>query len=119
METQNKTETTKDNTSPNIQNENPSGTPTDVKSPSNEENLQSKNDDIVYRTYTGEKQLPGMIALIERDLSEPYSVYTYRYFLNNWPNLCLLAYVKSKDEPEGERCIGVIVSKVGPSKKRN
>jgi hypothetical protein len=29
-------------------------------------------------------------ALIEKDLSEPYSVFTYRYFLNNWPDLCLL-----------------------------
>ena len=31
------------------------------------------------------------MGLIARDLSEPYSVYTYRYFLHNWPHLSFIA----------------------------
>jgi peptide alpha-N-acetyltransferase len=34
--------------------------------------------------------MPPIVKLIERDLSEPYSIFTYRYFINNWPNLCFL-----------------------------
>lgn len=63
-------------------------------------------DGIRFTTYQGEHQLDEMRALIDKDLSEPYSVYTYRYFLTNWPNLCLLAV----DERE-QRIIGVIVNK--------
>lgn len=31
-----------------------------------------------------------MVGLIEKDLSEPYSIFTYRYFINNWPKLCIM-----------------------------
>lgn len=41
-------------------------------------------------TYDGEHQLPMIQSLIEKELSEPYSVFTYRYFVNNWPKLCFL-----------------------------
>ncbi|SNX83281.1 related to MAK3 N-acetyltransferase [Melanopsichium pennsylvanicum] len=34
----------------------------------------------------------SIINLIEKELSEPYIVYTYRYFVNQWPNLCFFAY---------------------------
>ncbi len=27
--------------------------------------------------------------LIDNELSEPYSIFTYRYFLQQWPNLCV------------------------------
>lgn len=30
--------------------------------------------------------------LIDADLSEPYSIYVYRYFLNQWPDLTFLAF---------------------------
>ena len=43
-----------------------------------------------YERYQHERQLPDMVTLIEKDLSEPYSVYTYRYFLQQWPELCFL-----------------------------
>jgi hypothetical protein len=56
--------------------------------------------------YTGEEQLPSIQALIDRDLSEPYSVFTYRYFLLEWPHLCFLAL-----EPMGD-CVGTVVSKL-------
>ncbi|KAJ1564746.1 hypothetical protein HK096_006491 [Nowakowskiella sp. JEL0078] len=79
--------------------------------------------------YKGEEQLPAIIALIQNDLSEPYSVYTYRYFLVNWPQHCYLAHasldenLNEDDErihlpevlihPEG-RCVGVIICRLEP-----
>lgn len=32
------------------------------------------------------------MGLIDAELSEPYSIFTYRYFLQQWPNLSFLAY---------------------------
>lgn len=52
-----------------------------------------------------EKELDDIIALIEPNLSEPYCIFTYRYFIKNWPSLCLLA--RHKDE-----LIGVIICKL-------
>nr|CAG4635487.1 EOG090X07BN [Artemia franciscana] len=34
--------------------------------------------------------MPCIMKLIQKDLSEPYSIYTYRYFIHNWPRLCFL-----------------------------
>ena len=34
--------------------------------------------------------LPAIRALISKDLSEPYSVYVYRYFLYQWDHLCYM-----------------------------
>ncbi|KAG9284027.1 hypothetical protein G9A89_022801 [Geosiphon pyriformis] len=58
-----------------------------------------------YIPYSSELQLPGIMSLIENDLSEPYSIYTYRYFINNWPNLCFMTM-------DQEQCIGVIICKL-------
>ena len=49
------------------------------------------DDDITYVAYDGEHYLQGIIDLIKVDLSEPYSIFTYRYFINNWPDLCFNA----------------------------
>lgn len=47
-------------------------------------------------------QIEHVRRLIDQDLSEPYSVYVYRYFLNQWPDLCYLAFNKdSPDQPVG------------------
>lgn len=43
--------------------------------------------EIKFVQYKSEEQLPDLVALITVDLSEPYSIYTYRYFLHNWPHL--------------------------------
>jgi peptide alpha-N-acetyltransferase len=43
-----------------------------------------------------------------KELSEPYPIYTYRYFIHKWPELCMLAYLKSNPE----KIIGSIVSKL-------
>lgn len=45
---------------------------------------------IQYVRYESELQMPDIIRLITKDLSEPYSIYTYRYFIHNWPQLCFL-----------------------------
>lgn len=46
--------------------------------------------EIKYVRYESELQMPGIMRLITKDLSEPYSIYTYRYFIHNWPQLCFL-----------------------------
>lgn len=40
--------------------------------------------------YENEHQMGDIMRLITKVLSEPYSIYTYRYFIHNWPKLCLL-----------------------------
>jgi len=40
--------------------------------------------------YAGEAQIQQIIALVAPQLSEPYSIFTYRFFLNGWPDLCFL-----------------------------
>lgn len=52
--------------------------------------VESKDNDIQYVSYTSELQMPDIMKLIQKDLSEPYSIYTYRYFIHNWPKLCFL-----------------------------
>lgn len=66
---------------------------------------ESKQDEIGIISYESELQMPEIMRLIQKDLSEPYSIYTYRYFIHNWPKLCFLAI------HEGT-CIGAIVCKL-------
>lgn len=66
---------------------------------------QSPQDDIDIISYESELQMPEIMRLIQKDLSEPYSIYTYRYFIHNWPKLCFLAKHEGK-------CIGAIVCKL-------
>ena len=51
--------------------------------------LDCKNG-IEYVVYESELQMTDIMRLITKDLSEPYSIYTYRYFIHNWPKLCFL-----------------------------
>ncbi|OQR78728.1 acyltransfersase-like [Tropilaelaps mercedesae] len=69
-------------------------------------------DGIKYIAYESELQMPAMMELFQKDLSEPYSIYTYRYFIHNWPKLCFLAM----DE---DTCVGAIVCKLDAHKKRD
>lgn len=54
--------------------------------------VQSTSDLRYIRYEHGlEKQyLPAIRALISKDLSEPYSIYVYRYFLYQWSHLCFM-----------------------------
>jgi hypothetical protein len=45
---------------------------------------------IQYEHALEKKYLPAIRALISKDLSEPYSIYVYRYFLYQWGELCFM-----------------------------
>lgn len=66
--------------------------------------------------YVGEEQMGIIMSLIDAELSEPYTVYTYRYFLNQWPQLCFLAHL---GEAPQRRAIGVIICKLDRHLKGN
>jgi len=50
-------------------------------------------------------QLEAIRSMISTDLSEPYSIYVYRYFLYQWGDLCYMAY-------DGDLLVGVVVGKL-------
>ncbi|KAB5542625.1 acyl-CoA N-acyltransferase [Coniochaeta sp. 2T2.1] len=62
---------------------------------------------IQYEHGLEEQYLPAIRALISKDLSEPYSIYVYRYFLYQWGHLCFMAL-----DPADASLIGVIVCKL-------
>ncbi|CCU99335.1 unnamed protein product [Malassezia sympodialis ATCC 42132] len=73
---------------------------------------------IQYEVYRGEQDIEDVMRLIEKELSEPYHIYTYRYFLSTWyaclandrPQLSLLAW---KELENGKKeAVGVIVCKL-------
>jgi peptide alpha-N-acetyltransferase len=62
-----------------------------------------------YVQYTNSREneyLPAMRQLISKDLSEPYSIYVYRYFLYQWGHLCFMVM------DEQDTLVGVVVSKL-------
>eukprot|EP00571_Detonula_confervacea_P004723 CAMPEP_0172314104 /NCGR_PEP_ID=MMETSP1058-20130122/21680_1 /TAXON_ID=83371 /ORGANISM="Detonula confervacea, Strain CCMP 353" /LENGTH=227 /DNA_ID=CAMNT_0013027879 /DNA_START=52 /DNA_END=732 /DNA_ORIENTATION=- len=75
---------------------------------------------VEFVNYVNEEQLDDVMRLVGQDLSEPYSIFTYRYFLHRWPQLCILAVPtddKGSDETnEGtrkhRRPIGCVVCKI-------
>lgn len=78
------------------------------KNPTEQAELEDpceKSTNLTYVSYESELQMEAIMALITKDLSEPYSIYTYRYFIHNWPNLCFLAM-------DGDNCVGAIVCKL-------
>lgn len=81
-----------------------------LRSPPGREVEPGEDRTIRYVRYESELQMPDIMRLITKDLSEPYSIYTYRYFIHNWPQLCFLAMV-------GEECVGAIVCKLDMHKK--
>ncbi|RDL33825.1 putative N-acetyltransferase [Venustampulla echinocandica] len=65
-------------------------------------------------SHSLEKQyLPSIRALISKDLSEPYSIYVYRYFLYQWGDLCFMA-LSPTTAYTSPKLIGVIISKLEP-----
>lgn len=58
-------------------------------------NIENKNEEpeateIEFLSYGGEHHLPLIMNLVDRELSEPYSIFTYRYFVYLWPQLSFL-----------------------------
>lgn len=62
--------------------------------------------EISYVSYGGEHHLPLIMNLVDQELSEPYSIFTYRYFVYLWPQLSFLAFHEGK-------CVGTVVCKMG------
>jgi hypothetical protein len=54
--------------------------------PSNKEGLRF----VQYELEKEHVYLDPIRKLISKDLSEPYSIYVYRYFLNQWGDLCYM-----------------------------
>lgn len=53
----------------------------------------ASSNSLRYVSYGTEKEspfLPAIKQLISKDLSEPYSIYVYRYFLYQWGDLCFM-----------------------------
>ncbi|CAF1036423.1 unnamed protein product [Rotaria sp. Silwood1] len=65
------------------------------------------DSNIYFHSYQSEKQMSSIMSLISSTLSEPYSIYTYRYFIHNWPDLCFLC-----SNLETNDLIGAIISKL-------
>ncbi|KAL8758883.1 MAG: hypothetical protein Q9199_001172 [Rusavskia elegans] len=68
-------------------------------------------EELQYVQYHSSKEstyLAAIRQLISNDLSEPYSIYVYRYFLYQWGDLCFLALDEHDD------MLGVVISKLEP-----
>ncbi|MCJ1244594.1 N-alpha-acetyltransferase mak3 [Trapelia coarctata] len=63
---------------------------------------------IQYQSSQETTYLPAIRQMISKDLSEPYSIYVYRYFLYQWGDLCFMAL------DEQDILVGVVVSKLEP-----
>lgn len=83
----------------------------DDSSSNNNNHFDNEEEDkikgIKFVNYKNEEQLDTLMELVGRDLSEPYSIFTYRYFLHQWPNLCILALSE-----ETGALVGCVVCKI-------
>ncbi|KAA8530054.1 hypothetical protein F0562_004763 [Nyssa sinensis] len=70
------------------------------------ETVEFEASEIEYASYGGEHHLPLIMRLVDEELSEPYSIFTYRYFVYLWPHLSFLAFHRGK-------CVGTVVCKMG------
>lgn len=81
---------------------------------------RAQSDDVDLVCYRSEHDHLGLIrSLIDEDLSEPYSIFTYRYFLLQWSDLCFLALTSAKAATPSEDvgivpniCVGCVVCKM-------
>ncbi|OHS97358.1 acetyltransferase, GNAT family protein [Tritrichomonas foetus] len=67
----------------------------------------SRNPNILYRLYKGEEEIKEIFELIDNELSEPYGLFTYRYFTAVCPQHCLVAVDTERDN----KIIGAIVGR--------
>ena len=63
---------------------------------------------IQYEHGLEEKYLPAIRALISKDLSEPYSIYVYRYFLYQWGHLCFMVCGSPHTSPARQNTLAYI-----------
>lgn len=87
-------------------------TPTDLKPSEVGKLIQTNPPNVSYVQYDishEPRYLPQMRALIAKDLSEPYSIYVYRYFLYQWPELCFFAVDDTTNEHD---LVAVVICKL-------
>ncbi|GLC41746.1 N-alpha-acetyltransferase mak3 [Pleodorina starrii] len=72
---------------------------------------EASGSDIRYVQYKDENDLPIVMDLVDKELSEPYSIFTYRYFLHQWPHLCFISY-------DGDKPFGTVVCKMDTHRER-
>lgn len=65
----------------------------------------AKPEDITYRQFRMEDGIETLIRMIETELSEPYSIFLYRHFINDFPELTIVA-------THEEKIIGCIIGKL-------
>ena len=70
------------------------------------------SEEIIYVDYKDESMIADIQRLVTRDLSEPYSIFTYRYFLHNCPRYCICVYAKDNSDSAPEKMIATIVCKI-------
>ncbi|MCJ1362225.1 N-alpha-acetyltransferase mak3 [Acarospora aff. strigata] len=63
---------------------------------------------VQYHSSNESIYLKAIRQLISQDLSEPYSIYVYRYFLYQWGDLCFMTL------DDRDNLVGVVVSKLEP-----
>ncbi|ODV74316.1 peptide alpha-N-acetyltransferase MAK3 [Cyberlindnera jadinii NRRL Y-1542] len=65
--------------------------------------------EVTYHTLEAgnDEELHALKTMISDDLSEPYSIYVYHFFLSQWPELCNIAKLNGET-------IGVIICKIEP-----
>lgn len=66
--------------------------------------LPSELKYIQYSHNLEAQYLPAIRALISKDLSEPYSIYVYRYFLYQWGHLCFMVFTP-RPSPSPPSCL--------------
>ena len=69
--------------------------------------MDIKREEIEYGMYNKDESgiIEKMSVMIGSELSEPYSIFTYYYFLDKWPELCYIAYHNGK-------IVGIILGKL-------
>lgn len=55
-----------------------------------------------YEHHLEPHYLPSIRSLISKDLSEPYSIYVYRYFLCQWAHLCFMVRPSYCSQPQSK-----------------
>ncbi|KAF1988785.1 acyl-CoA N-acyltransferase, partial [Aulographum hederae CBS 113979] len=64
---------------------------------------------VQYEVAKEEVYLDPIRQMISKDLSEPYSIYVYRYFLYQWADLCFMAL-----DAQTSALHGVVICKLEP-----
>lgn len=75
------------------------------------------NKYVRYEQFNGsDEEMDFIVKLFTEELTEPYSSFTYQYFVFGWPDLCVTAYgVESTTKPDSSvkgNKVGAVVSRV-------